>query len=349
MTTRTGVITLVFALLTACGGTQGDGAGLPDESGDLSIGEQPSGFSSQGTTPVGPDIGGTRWRWVEAHCTEGPLDLSSKGFAQFLRVDADRQGLVLTYDHVFATENCTQTVVQRARPSRSPRQWTMVEQARVAQPWTEECLGSMEEERPGEVRRSGEFLEVLVQRSMVWCNGLEVRMVYAPAAEEPLTSDQLVRHYVAHFNRRDPERVAALFAESGSLVEPFNVNQTGGATRHEGRQAIQAWVEQVLGSPVEWLAMKVESVEPTDNGAVLTWSYMDPRLEEPMTGKTHFTAAAGEIYEARVELTGEPNVAEPGDADGDAEPGDGDGDDAAGTADEAEAADESSEGEGGGA
>lgn len=315
MDLRSTPLPLLVALAAACGGSQGSEGTLPDESGDLAVGTRPSGFSAEGTTPAGPDLGGTRWRWVEAHCTEGPLDLRARGFAQTVRVDADPQGLLLTYDQVFATEGCTQTVVQRARPTQDPRQWVMVEEARVAQPATEECFGRMEDARPGEVRRNGQFLEVLVQRSFVWCNGLEVRMVYAPAAPQPLTTDQIVRHYVAHFNRRDPARLTALFAESGSLVEPFHVTPTGGATRHDGRTAIQGWYREVLYSPVDWLALKPADMSPTENGAVLEWQYMDPRLEQPMSGRTHFTVAAGEVYEARIELTEPPaEPAEEGDA-----------------------------------
>ena len=316
---------LLFALLAACGGSQEEST-LPDESEDFLVGERGSGFSSEGTTPAGPDVGGTRWQWIEAHCTEGPLDLGARGFAQFLRIEADNEGLLLTYDQVFGTEECAQTVVQRARPTQNARMWAMTEQARVAQPSTDECFGRMEEERPGEVRRRGELLEVLVQRSMVWCNGLEVRHVYALASPEPLSNDQIVRHYVAHFNRRDPRRVAQLFAASGSLVEPFHVTHTGGPTRHDGREQIEQWYREVLGSPVDWLAMKLEAVSPSRQGITAGWLYMDPRLQEPVGGRTHFTIAAGEIFEARVELTSEPAL---GGAEGEgAEGGSGEGESA---------------------
>jgi len=290
-------------LLVACGGTQ-TGTGLPDESADLDVASRSgSAFSSAGTTPAGPETGGTAWRWVEARCTEGPLDLQARGFAQRLRIEADNQGLLLVYDQVFATEQCAQTVVQRAHPpSGRAREWTMIEEARVAAPPTERCEGRMEDERPGEVRRRGEMLEVLVQRSNVWCNGLEVQMVYAPAEGEQLGSDEIARRYVAHFNRRDAARVAALFAEGGSLVEPFQVTETGGPSRHDGRAAVQQWFEDVFAG-VEWQALHLLSIEEQRGGnVVVSWEYMDPRIEQPMAGRNVLTIAVGEIFEAAIEV-----------------------------------------------
>lgn len=287
-----------------CGSSTSEG-GI-DESGDLDIGTSGgSAFSSAGTTPAGPEIGGSTWRFVEAHCTEGPLDLSSRGFAQQLRVEADADGLLLIYDHTFASEQCVQTVMQRARPIESG-QFRMVEEVRISQPATEQCQGRMEDERPGEVRRSGEFLEVLVQRSTVWCNGLEVRMVYAPATGSMLASDQIARHYVAHYNRRDAQRIAALFAESGSLVDPFLVTPTGGASRHDGRGAVLQWYGQAF-TGVDWLVMRLLSVEESGDQVVAEWEYMDPRLDEPFRGVNRFTIAAGEIFEAQVDVPQPPS------------------------------------------
>jgi hypothetical protein len=298
-------LSFLVALL-ACGG--GETSTTPDESGDLAVGGGgESAFSSAGTVPVGPEVGGTRWNWIEAHCTEGPLDLAERGFAQELRVESDNQGLLLTYDQTFANESCTHTVVQRARPNADGRTFTMVEEVRIAQPPTDECAGSMEQERVGEVRRNGDLLEVLVQRSFVWCNGFEVRMVYAPMAPAMLEGDQIVRRYAAHFNRRDAARVAALFADSGSLVEPFHVTRTGGASRHDGRSAIRAYYEETFRG-VEWLALKLENIEPAGQQGhlVADWKYIDPRVSEPFGGRNHFTIAAGEIFESRIELTEPP-------------------------------------------
>ncbi|MCS6798715.1 MAG: nuclear transport factor 2 family protein [Myxococcota bacterium] len=303
---------LVALLAVACAGPR-PSSSTPDESRDLDLERETrrgrSVFSAEGTVPAGPDVGGSRWRFVEAHCTEGPLDLSRRGFSQELRVHADAEGLLLVYDHAFAAEGCTQTIVQRARPTRDPRQWVMIEEARVAQPATEACEGRMEDERPGEVRRAGQFLEVLVQRSFVWCNGFEVKMVYAPLPPAAPTNDQLARHWAAHFNRRDPDAIAALFSDAASLLDPFVLNATGGPTRHEGRRAIRDWYAQVL-SGVEWLALRLESTAPgpQPNQIALLWSYMDPRLAEPLRGRALFTVAAGEVYENRFELLSPPSA-----------------------------------------
>jgi len=291
---------------SACGG--GESSTTPDESGDLALGGGgESAFSSAGTTPVGPGIGGTRWRWIEAHCTEGPLDLSTRGYAAELRIEADNEGLLLTYDQTFEAETCTQTVIQRARPQEDGRHFAMVEEVRISQPASDDCAGRMEQERLGEVRKNGDLLEVLVQRSFVWCEGFEARMVFAPMAPAMLDQDQIVRRYAAHFNRRDAARVAALFADSGSLVEPFHITRTGGASRHDGRGAIQAYYEETFRG-VEWLALQIGEVAPEggDGHLVVDWRYMDPRVSEPFGGRNHFTIAAGEIFESRIEITDPP-------------------------------------------
>ena len=55
---------------------------------------------------------------------------------------------------------------------------------------------------------------------------------------------------------------------------------------------------------------------------IVTWDYMDPRLAEPFSGVTYFTIAAGEIFEARIELTTDPVLApEGGEGEGEAEGG----------------------------
>jgi ketosteroid isomerase-like protein len=298
----------LLLVISACGG--GQSSTTPDESGDLALGGGGgSSFSSAGTTPVGPEIGGTEWQWIEAHCTEGPLDLASRGFSQELRIEADQQGLLLTFDETFERESCTHTVVTRAKPTQDRRTFRMVEEVRVAEPPTDQCYGKMEQERPGEVRRAGDLLEVLVQRSFVWCNGFEVRMVYARKQPSMLSNEQIVRRYAAHFNRRDAAHVAALFAESGSLVEPFHVTRTGGASRHDGRAEVQAYFEETFRG-VDWLALQMTEIAARGEGQVVAdWKYIDPRVEAPFGGRNHFTIAAGEIFESRIELTDPPPAA----------------------------------------
>lgn len=283
---------------------------VPDESADLdptSGGSMPARVVAM---PTGLD--GTEWRWVEAHCTEGPLDLQARGFAQKLRIEQDGASLLLTYDHVFATEGCTHTIVQRVSPPEQPGELHVEEIARIAVPSTPACTGRPEQPRPGEVRRVGNRLEVLVQRSN-WCRGFEVRMVYEPVMPQLLADDEIVRRYVAHFSRGDADRVARLFAETGSLLEPFTETETGDPYRHDGRDAVRQYFEEVFAG-VPWRAMRILRMEPGEQPHTLNveWEYMDPRLAQPLRGRTRFTIAAGEIFEAQIELLDVPVLAPTG-------------------------------------
>ncbi|GAB5541704.1 MAG: nuclear transport factor 2 family protein [Sandaracinaceae bacterium] len=297
-------------ILAACGGDQ-DQRTTPDETGDLEV---TAGSGRTATMPPGLDD--SRWRWVEAHCTEGPLDLLARGYAAHVRVHQRGENqLLLVHDQQFATESCEHTVVQQATlPEGGGESWLMEEVVRVAVPSTDACYGRPEENRPGDVRMTDGRLEVLVQRSQ-WCNGLEVRMVYERAAQELLAEDEIVRRYVAHFMRGDADAVAELFAQSGALLEPFTRTETGDPYRHEGRNRVQRWFEESF-TTAPWRAMKIAEIEEGEasGGAtqrVVTWEYMDPRLTEPMTGRSRFTIAAGEIFELQIELTSEPSLREP--------------------------------------
>ena len=276
-----------------------------DESGDLSA-------SSGGQTmaprvvemPIGLD--GTQWRWTGASCTEGPLDLAARGFSANLRIEQDGESLLLTYDQVFANEGCVVTLLQTVSPPPAPGELRMEEVARVAVPSTPQCFGQPEPPRPGEVRRNGRILEVLVQRSR-WCNGFEVTMTYEPSLPTLLTNEDIARRYVAHFTRGDAVRVAELFSTAGTLLESFTTTQTGDPFRHEGRDAVYRWYnESFAGSP--WRAMRVTGFEPgtTPQQTIMRWEYMDPRLQQPVAGHNAFTVAAGEIFEAEVALDGQP-------------------------------------------
>jgi ketosteroid isomerase-like protein len=303
-----GLIPFLFLGCLACGGAQEEPT-TPDESGDLDITSR-----ARRTSEMPPGLDGTRWRWVEAHCTEGPLDLLARGYAATLRAHEEDGGLTLVSDQQFATEGCQHTIVQRAVPPEQGPDWQMEEVARVAVPATDACYGRPEPPRPGEVRVRDGRLEVLVQRSQ-WCNGLEVRMVYERASDALLEDDELVRRYVAHFTRGDADALAALFAETGSLLEPFTRTETGDPYRHDGRAAVERWFADTFQT-APWRAMRItemseaSSSEAGTTQQVVRWEYMDPRLEEPFTGVTRFTIAAGEIFEASIELTSEPTVRE---------------------------------------
>jgi hypothetical protein len=293
--------------LSGCGGASQGGAW--DESGDL---DPTSGGTRQRVVEMPRGLDGSQWRWVEAHCTEGALDLEARGFAQRLRIEQEGTALVLTYDQVFATEECAQTVVQRVSPPATPGELRVEELTRVAVPSTPACVGQPEQVRPGEVRRAGNRLEVLVQRSN-WCRGLEVRMSYEPIAPRLLDDAEVVRRWVAHHTLGDADRVAALFAPTGSLLEPFTETMTGDPYRHDGREAVRGWFVEAFAS-APWRAMRVLSMEPGDRPSTmaLEWEYMDPRLAQPLRGRTRFTLAAGEIFEAQLELLGAPTLAPAG-------------------------------------
>jgi ketosteroid isomerase-like protein len=301
----------ILASLGACGPQKAETT-LPDESQDLLVSGGGMGPTLEGTEPASPDLAGSQWRWVEAHCTEGPLDLSERGFTQEARVSLDAAGLLIVYDQAFSTEACTQTIAQRAVPGESPDdEWQMSEEAHVALP--PGCGIAPEKDRPGNVRLRDGQLEVYVQRSN-WCNGLEVRMIYERMNETPLEPDQLVRHYAAHFNRQDVDRLGELFARTGSLVEPFTESATG-VTRHDGSSAVRAWFSQAFAN-VSWLALRLTSMKggEDENQRIAEWEYMDPRVAEPFSGRNYFTTGGGEIFETRIELDEEPTEASPEEA-----------------------------------
>ncbi len=316
---------LALCLLAVGSGCDGEsGPTTPDESGDLG---GAGGSTVRGSSEIPRGLDGTRWRWLEAHCTEGPLDLSARGHAAELLVSQDESSgaITLVTDRSFSAEDCVQTTVMNATPpAEGMSDWTMQEVARVAVPASEECYGRPEDTRPGTVRTSGQLLEVLVQRSQ-WCNGLEVRMVYAPMEEQPLSEDQIVRHYAALFTVGNADAVSDLFAQTGTLLEPFTRTDTGDPFRHTGRAAVHRWYSETFAS-APWRALRITEVESgqTESGAAsrqVTWEYMDPRLAEPLLGRTEFTIAAGEIFEASIQLTGEPTLRpdEPAEGEGDAE------------------------------
>lgn len=307
-----GSATVVGASTLGCGGS--GNRRVVDESGDLAVGGGASGVGGEMggrvvEMPTGLD--GTQWRWTQASCTEGPLDLASRGFSAHLTIEQPEEQdlLLLTYDMTFANEGCVVTVLQEVTPPPSPGELRIEEVARVAVPHTPECFGQPEPPRPGEVRRNGRNLEVLVQRSR-WCNGYEVAMTFEPALPRLWTNEDLARRYVAHFTRGDATRLAALFSSVGAVLESFTMTPTGDPYRHEGREAVREYFHQSFsGAP--WRAMRIVGFEPgpTPQQTRMRWEYMDPRLAEPVAGHNVFTVAAGEIFEAQIVLDGPPRLA----------------------------------------
>ena len=302
MTVRPSLALFALLALGACGG--GTQSSLPNETADLRVAER----HSRSGQSAGPQTIGTRWRFTEAHCTEGPLDLSSRGFEQELRVmplGANQPGFMLAFDQTFAREQCTQTVLLSATPT-SNGEFQIREEQRISVPATPACENAVRPDppRPGEVRLAGSDLEVLVQRSN-WCGGFEVRMTYQLLPQELLTEEQIVRRYIAYFNRKDVASIAGLFADTASLVEPFTVSDTGDSTRHEGREAVGAWFAQAFEG-VPWVGLKLNGVRHEGDAWIADWEYMDGRLEAPFAGTSQFTIAAGEIFEAQLALTRPP-------------------------------------------
>ncbi len=294
-------ISALALVLAACGGAVDSERHL-DESEDVVGGGGPAR-----TAEIPEGLDGSQWRWVEASCTEGPLDLGARGFSATLRIEEDGASVDLTYDVAFVNEGCQQTIIQHVSPPEGTGELRIEEIARVAVPATPSCFGQPEAPRPGELVREGQRLAVLVQRSR-WCGGFEVRMVYEPMAPTLLGDDEIARRYAAQFSRGDAARVAGLFAETGSVLEPFTVTPTGDPYRHEGRPAVQQWLaESFEGTP--WRALRITAIEHADSQLVMRWEYMDPRLSEPLPGRNTFTIAGGEIFESQIQLDGTPTLA----------------------------------------
>jgi hypothetical protein len=300
MTVRTLLLALLSLCALACGG--GSTERRIDE-GQESTGSE----SATRTAEIPSDLDGSEWRWVSAFCTEGPLDLASRGYSSTLRIEQDGPSVNLTYDSAYVNDGCQQTIIQRVSPPEGRGELRMEERARVAVPATASCFGQPEPPRPGELRRDGRRLEVLVQRSR-WCGGFEVRMVYEPVQPTLLGDEDIARRYVAQFDLGDAPRIAELFAETGSVVEPFTITTTGDPYRHDGRPAVEAWFAETFeGTP--WRAMRILGFEHGDRQLVMRWEYMDPRLADPLAGRNTFTIAGGAIFESVVQLDGEPVLA----------------------------------------
>jgi hypothetical protein len=252
-----------------------------------------------------------RFEWLQAECDDGPLDLASIGFERTLWLQLQGGKLLLTLDTQLATKGCGQTTVWLATSTSASEFWRFEPQALVAlPPAAAECGATEREAVNGTMRADGDELELVTQRSP-WCRGFDARFVYRRAPPRPLTPEEIVVRYVAHFDRGDADAIAGLFEDKASLVEPFTRTGDGNYARHEGRDAVRAWYASAF-TTARWHAMRLLAYEPREAGHVAAdWEYMDARLREPLRGRNLFLIAEGEIYEAEVQLVSDPVPKDP--------------------------------------
>ena len=248
-------------------------------------------------------LNGSRWTWLGAECSDGKLPLAAEGYESDLAVRQTQDGLSLLFDNAVPVRGCTETAVWRASQLLDGPGWAFRPEARVWLPPEGICGAPLPDAMQGELQVSGDLLEVVVHRSP-WCRGYDVRFSYLRALQLPAADERrLISHYAAHFNRRDPQAIAAMFAEHGALVEPFSESVDGNHTRHEGREQVRLWYVEAFADP-SWLALRLLRIERLgDSGHYMAvWEYVDDKLEAPVLGRNLFVIAGGEIYETEVQL-----------------------------------------------
>jgi ketosteroid isomerase-like protein len=251
-----------------------------------------------------------RYTWVDAHCSDGTIDLAGVGFERTVDVERRMDSVLLTFDTALATEGCRSLSVWTAR--REPKQLYLY--SLVPEAWVELPVGNVcgEHERAttlGELHFAGDTLEIITQRSP-WCRGYDAHFIYRATPHTPLDGRELVARYVAHFSRGDAGALAAMFESRGALIESFSATPDGQPTRHEGRAAIRAYFERVFAS-ARWHAARLIALSPGegDNVIIADLEYMDSELSEPLRVRSSFVLAAGEIFESDTQLVTDPKPA----------------------------------------
>jgi len=277
------------------------------------------------------ELEGAHFRWVSAQCVDGPLDLARQGFERTLLAerDSERPGVALpalsfTYETQLAQPQCVSTEVWSISKDADGAdgadgiggadatqwQWNFVLDTAVALPPGAPCgPGLPQGNERGTLNLNGDTLEE-VRFGSAFCRGFDVRFVYRRIPARPPTQAELIRLYVAHWNRRDAAAVAALFAQHGTLSEPFSRSTDGLPTRHEGRAQIERWLSDAFVS-VPWFALQLSAIETLDEQgqSLALWRYFDPKLAEPLQGRNLFVLAGGEIFASELQLVSEPVAA----------------------------------------
>jgi hypothetical protein len=268
--------------------------------------------------PQSPEAGVTglsmldnaRYVWASAQCVDGPLELAKAGFERTLRSEVYGTTLRFTYDTRVLQPNCVSTEIWTLEPEPGG-QWRFSPDAQVGLPADAPCGAAADAVGHGVLRVSGDVLEEL-RFDSPWCRGFDVRFVYRRVPAAQLSDEEIIRRYVAHWNRRDAHAVAALFAEHGQLIEPFTRSPDTAPVRHEGRASLEAWLRASFAT-TPWLALQLRSIEPLDAGGQLlaVWRYRDPRLAEALLGRNLFVLGGSEIFATELQLLSEPAAREP--------------------------------------
>jgi hypothetical protein len=177
----------------------------------------------------------------------------------------------------------------------------------------ESCTGKTEPLRPGVITLSGDALEIWIYQSN-WCDGFDVRFTYRAIQNKQLSNEQVIRHYAVFFNQRNFKAIAGLFAETGSVIEPFAATSDGNPKRNQGRSEVEKYYRALFES-ASWSALKLVSIEQEkeEDQLIVSWEYMDSRLEKPFSGRNLFIMAGGEIFETEFQITSDITQAEPRD------------------------------------
>ena len=148
--------------------------------------------------------------WVSTECVDGGASLAQAGFERRLSTELHGTSLRFTYDTELPVAGCASPEVW-ALDAAPGGQWTFSPEAVVTQPAAVACGAPIKSER-GVVRMTGDTLQEL-RFASPWCRGYDVLFTYRRVSRRLPDSAEIVRRHVAHWNRRDADAVAILFAE----------------------------------------------------------------------------------------------------------------------------------------